>query len=91
MTDPEGTPEDVMAEVVRLRGACRRLGKIVVSQQRSMEAARIEMAQNGPEKAMQWILNSLPDVYDGPAWDGRETAAEWLDRADAGDVAGGVS
>ena len=80
-----------MAEIARLRGACRTLGRIVVSQQRSMQAARIEMAQNGPEKAMQWILNSLPDVYDGPEWDGEETAAAWLDRVEAADKAGGAS
>jgi hypothetical protein len=66
------------------------LGKIVTWQARSMRAARIEMLQNGPEKAMQWILNSIPDVDDSdPAdqWDGKESAAEWLDRQQTADRA----
>jgi hypothetical protein len=50
---------------------------------RAMEAARIEMIQNGPEKAMQWILNALPDQWDREAWDGSESAQEWFDRTGA--------
>jgi hypothetical protein len=74
---------EARAELERLRNGGRELGKTVVRMSRSMRAARIEMLQNGPEKAMQWILNSLPDVDDNdPAdhWDGKESAAEWLDR-----------
>jgi hypothetical protein len=97
-TEPaQEAPADVMAEIARLRAelartqsAARTLGKIVCWQAQSMEAARIEMIQNGPEKAMQWILNSIPDVDDNdPAdqWNGTETAAEWLDRQQAADKA----
>lgn len=73
------------AEVARLRNGGQQLGHIVQWMSRSMEAARIEMLQSGPEKAMQWILNSLPDVDDNPEseqWDGKESATEWLDRTD---------
>jgi hypothetical protein len=79
---PEATPA---AEVARLRSGGETLGRIVVRMSRSMQAARIDMLQNGPKAGMQWILNSLPDVDDNdPAdqWDGKETAAEWLDRTD---------
>ena len=81
-------PADVMAEITRLREACRTLGKIVTWQARSMRAAVIEDQQNGSNAAMQWILNSLPDVDDNPPelqWDGTETAAQWLDRVEAAD------
>lgn len=75
------------SELERLRAGGRELGRTVVHMSRSMRAARIEMLQNGPAKAMEWILNSLPDVDDNdPAlqWDGKETAEQWLDRtADA--------
>ena len=38
---------------------------------------------------MQWILNSLPDVFedDATAWDGHESAEAWFDRAEAADRA----
>ena len=58
----------------------RALGDVVARYGRAMEAARIEMIQNGPEKAMQWILNALPDVWDGELWDGQESAHEWYAR-----------
>ena len=53
------------------------------------QAARIEMLQNGPHAGMQWILNSIPDVFedDGLAWDGTETAQAWSDRVEAADKA----
>ena len=76
---------EVEAERDRLRSGGRELGRIVTRQVRSMRAARIEMLQSGPEKAMRWILSSLPDVDDNPEaeqWDGKESAAEWLDRTD---------
>lgn len=50
---------------------------------RTMEAARIEMQQSGPEKAMQWILSASEwpeDDGQGLAWDGKETARAWFDR-----------
>ena len=78
------------AELSRVRSAAQTLGKIVSWQAQSMEAARIEMIQNGPEAAMQWILNSLPDVSDldpGDQWDGKETATQWIDRTQAADRA----
>lgn len=80
----------VTDELAKLRGACRTMGKVITGMARSMEAARIEMLQNGPEAAMQWILNSIPDVDDndpGDQWNGTETAAQWLDRQRAGDRA----
>jgi len=73
------------AEVARLRDGARILGKVVTGQHRAMEAARIELAQGSAGKAMQWILNSLPDVWDDPEteWDGSESADEWWDRTDS--------
>jgi hypothetical protein len=74
------------AELSRTQSAARTLGKIVTRMAQSMEAARIEMIQNGPELAMQWILNSLPDVSDEAPedqWDGKETATQWMDRIQA--------
>lgn len=82
---PDAPQVDWPEDVARLRSGAETLGKVVVHQARSMEAARIEMLQNGPTAAMQWILASIPDVDDNdPAdqWDGRETAAEWLDRTE---------
>jgi hypothetical protein len=76
---------DLEAALAKSREGARTLGKIVVGQTRAMQAARIELAQGSAEKAMQWILNSLPDVWDDPEaeWDGRESAAEWWDRTDS--------
>jgi hypothetical protein len=77
---PEG------AETAKLREVIATLSRIVSQQCLSMEAARVEMRQNGPQQAMQWILNSLPDVWDGPEgseWDGTESAQAWMDRLDA--------
>ena len=73
------------SELAKAREACRWMGKIVVTQQRAMEAARIEMRQNGPHAGMQWVLNSLPDIWDDPEteWDGNESAQAWFDRTDA--------
>ena len=75
----------LLNEIAKLRNACQLLGWVVTGQARAMEAARIEMAQGSTEKAMQWILNSLPDVWDDEEteWDGTETANEWWDRTDA--------
>ena len=77
-------------ELSRVQSAARTLGKVVTRMAQSMEAARIEMIQNGPEAAMQWILNSLPDVSDEAPedqWDGKETATQWIDRTQAADRA----
>ena len=73
------------AEVARLREGARMLGKVVVGHSRAMEAARIEFAQGSAGKAMEWILNSLPDVWDDPEteWDGVESAQAWFDRTEA--------
>ena len=72
------------AEVARLREGARMLGKIVVGHSRAMEAARIELAQGSAKDAMEWILNSLPDVWDDPEtkWDGAESAQAWFDRTE---------
>lgn len=89
-TAPADRANITEAELARLRSGAETLGKIVCWQAQSMQAARIEMIQNGPEKAMQWILNSIPDVDDNdPAdqWNGTETAHEWLDRQRAADRA----
>ena len=90
LADVLGRLNAAHAEMARLRNGAHQLGKIVAWQAQSMEAARIEMLQNGPEKAMQWILNSLPDVSDADPedqWNGTETAREWLDRTQAADRA----
>lgn len=73
----------VTDELAKLRNACKHMGSVIVSMSRQMECARIEMLQNGPERAMQWILNGLPDVDDNPPgmrWDGKESADEWFER-----------
>lgn len=81
-----GQREAASGEITGLWDATRMLAKIIAGNARAMEAARIEMQQGDPRKAMQWILNSLPDAWDGPegtAWDGRETAQEWFDRTES--------
>ena len=82
--DLEAPGDALAAEVAKLKSACRTLAKIVTGQHRAMEAARIEMAQGSTHKAMQWILNSLPDVWDDEEtkWDGRESADEWWERTE---------
>ena len=84
----------LLAELSRVQSGAQTLGKIVTRMAQSMEAARIEMIQNGPEAAMQWILNSLPDVSDEAPedqWDGKETATQWIDRTQAADRAAEVA
>jgi len=71
------------AEFERLSNGASELGHVLSHMLRTMKAARIEMLQNGPEKAMQWILDGLPDADDNPVseqWDGKESAEAWLDR-----------
>ena len=61
MSTETTAPDEVAAlkaELARLRNGAQQLGKIVTWQAQSMQAARIEMIQNGPEAAMQWILNA---------------------------------
>ena len=85
-----GEVAQLKAELTRTQSAAQTLGKVIVRMSQSMEAARIEMIQNGPEAAMQWILNSLPDVSDEAPedqWDGKETATQWIDRMQAADRA----
>ena len=81
---PQEDSGDAVDEITRLRNACQLLGQVLTGHGRAMEAARIEMAQGSTEKAMQWILNSLPDVWDDEEteWNGTETANEWWDRTD---------
>ena len=73
------------AEVASLKRSCRILANIVARNHQAMEAARIEMRQNGPHAGMQWVLNSLPDVWDDDetAWDGVESAQAWFDRTES--------
>lgn len=83
LADVLGQLAEAQAERDRLRNACKHMGSVIVSMSRQMECARIEMLQNGPERAMQWILNGLPDVDDNPPgmrWDGKESADEWFER-----------
>lgn len=82
---PADGPGTAETELARLRNGAATLGRVVTSNARAMEAARIEMLQNGPEAAMQWILNALPDQRDGEPgseWNGTESASEWFDRTD---------
>lgn len=68
----------------------RLFAKLAARYCRVMEAARIELHQNGAETAMQWILGaSEPPVDEGDelGWDGRESAREWFDRVMAADAA----
>ena len=89
----DGEVARLKAELSRVQAAAQTLGKVITRLAESMEAARIEMIQNGPEAAMQWILNSLPDVSDEAPqdqWDGNETATQWMDRTQAADRAAAV-
>jgi hypothetical protein len=85
MTTPDPRPVTPDDELAALRRSARILANIVARNHQAMEAARIEMRQNGPHAAMQWILNSLPDVWDDPEteWDGRESAQAWFDRTES--------
>lgn len=81
---PEGSQD---AEITKLQNACKLMGRSITGLSRAMEAARIELAQGSAEKAMEWILNSLPDVSDDDPedqWNGTETANEWFDRTREG-------
>lgn len=84
--EPAGEPLVMPAgELAALRRSARILANIVARNHQVMEAARIEMLQNGPHQGMQWILNSIPDVWDDPEteWDGKESAQAWFDRTEA--------
>ena len=72
-------------EFAALKRSARILASIVARNHQVMEAARIEMRQTGAHAAMQWILNSLPDVWDDPEteWDGKESAGAWFDRTES--------
>jgi hypothetical protein len=75
---------DDAAELAKLRRAVQTLSHIVGGQVQAMEAACIEMQQTTPHTAMQWIINSLPGLWDDPdtAWDGEESAQAWFDRTE---------
>ena len=77
-------PAVLADELASLRRSCRILAGIIARNHQAMEAARIEMLQNGPHAGMQWVLNSLPDLWDDDetAWDGRESAQAWFDRTE---------
>jgi len=81
----EQQPEAPADELASLKRTARTLANIVARNHQVMEAARIEMRQNGPHAAMQWVLNSLGDVWDDPEteWDGKESAEEWFDRTES--------
>lgn len=81
---PEVKAARANADLAGIRRAAQTLARITESYRHVMETARIEMKQSGPHEAMQWILNSLPDVWDDPAseWDGFESAQEWFDRTE---------
>lgn len=84
LTAAEHERDEARAERDKLRDACRHLGHLVTGMARTFKAARIEMIQSGPGKAMEWVLSSIPDVDDDdPAdqWDGTESAGEWFGRA----------
>jgi hypothetical protein len=72
-------------ELASLQSAVRMLANIVARNALTLEAAVIEMRQNGPREGMQWIINSLPDHLDDDEtkWDGKESAQAWFDRVDA--------
>ncbi len=85
MSDQQPEAPAVLAdELASLRRSCRILAGIIARNHQAMEAARIEMLLNGPHAGMQWVLNSLPDLWDDEetAWDGRESAQAWFDRTE---------
>lgn len=70
-------------ELAKANRACQTLGKVVAGQSRSLYAAWIEVRRGDLDAAAQWVLNSVPDVWDGPPeeeWNGTETGGEWFDR-----------
>jgi hypothetical protein len=79
---PAADGEKMAADLASARRAVQTLSNITGSNMQAMEAARIEMRQTGPESAMQWIINSLPEFWEDPdtAWDGTESAQAWFDR-----------
>jgi len=83
---PDAGAQDPDA-IALLRDRARMLARIVAGSVQVMEAARIEMRQNGSDAAMQWIINAIgPDVKDwepGEEWDGSESAQAWFDRISA--------
>lgn len=84
-TSSAASGTDDAAELAKLRRAVQTLSHIVGSNMQVMEAARIEMHQSGPHTAMQWIINSLPGLWDDPdtKWDGEESAQAWFDRTES--------
>ena len=77
------------AELAILREITLSLASTVARLGRTVEAARIEMRQNGPDAAMQWILNVRTAPFgegDPLAWDGKESARHWFDRVTAADA-----
>lgn len=72
-------------ELTKAQRAAQTLGNVVAGQARSLYAAWIEVARNDLHAASQWVLNSVPDVWDGPPeheWNGTETGDEWFSRTD---------
>ena len=82
--------ERMTAELAALRESGRMFAKLASRYGRVMEAALIELHQNGAETAMRWILNASEppaDEGDGLGWDGRESARQWFDRVMTADAA----
>lgn len=83
VSDLLGEVNELREERDRARDALAMLARIVHANVLVMEAAAIEMRRGDTHAAMQWILNAMPDQWDGEPgteWDGRETAQEWFDR-----------
>lgn len=75
------------ADLASARDSLRTVSRTMVGLARTMEAARIEDAQNGANAGMQWIINGTEwrPADDEFAWDGKESAEAWLDRVEAAD------
>lgn len=84
----EGELAALREELAKTQRAAQTLGRTVVSQARSLYAAWIEVARGDLHAASQWVLNSVPDVWDDEPWNGTETAQEWFDRTDERTAAG---
>jgi len=71
------------AELTQLQDANRMVVRTLDRFATIMEAAWIELQQNGAEAAMRWVENAVePDVpgSNPDAWDGKESAKAWFDR-----------
>jgi hypothetical protein len=67
------------AELAKRDKALEALDRVVISHERSMFAALIDVA-SGSHGTAKAILTEALDGFDGPKWNGTETGIQWLER-----------